>query len=687
MVTRTGDLLAPTTSFVGRQAELADVEDLLRRFRLVTLTGVGGVGKTRLALRVAARVRSAFPDGVWPVQLSPLQDPELLGHTIAEALGVVDHVLRPQAEVLAEYLADRRLLLILDTCEHLIDACASLVEELLKAAPGLRVLATSRQQLDVPVERVRMLAPLPSSEAVALFKERAASVPGYRQAGKDHDLAATLCRQLDGLPLAIELAAVQLGSMSLSQILAGLEDRFELLGDADHDVPPRHQALRTTIGWSHELCEPLERLLWARLSVFAGDFDLAAAERVCSDEQLPEVFVSAILLELVDKSIVVRTDTAAGTRYGLLDLVRAYGADWLRELGEEWAVRRRHRDYYLALARRGDAEWLGPDQVTWRERAVREHNNFRAALDFCLAAPEDHLALELASALWFFWFPCGFLRDGRHYLQRALAQDREPSRARINALLARCGVAQSQGDVADSLLDECVTAAAELGDLAIQAHVHWLSAGSAFLRGELARAVAEARRAVEIERGRGAQSFALLHGLGIWSVSLVAQGEIDRAVELLEEMRRECDSRGELWVRSTGDFVLARAELARGNVGASVTHARTALDIKRRLHDRTGMGTAIDLLASAAAEAGDGYRAARLLGFGHQVWRTIGLPQLGAPEFIAARDLCERRARAAIGDEAYATAFSAGLECDVDEGISYALGVDEPYDAPGTPAT
>ena len=460
----------------------------------------------------------------------------------------------------------------------------------------------------------------------------------------------------------------------MSQILARLEDRFELLGDADHDAPTRHQTLRTTIGWSHELCAPLERLLWARLSVFAGDFDLEAAEHVCSDEQLPGALISTILLDLVDKSIVFQTDTAAGVRYGLLDLVRAYGADWLRELGEEWSVRRRHRDHYLALARRGDVEWLGPDQVAWRERAVREHNNFRAALDFCLVAPEGHLALELAAALWFFWYPCGFLRDGRHYLQRALAQDGEPSPARTSALLVRCLVASSQGDCEESLLVECVAATAEQGDLGAQATAHYVSGGIAFLRGDLARAAGESKCAVELERVRGERSFALLSGLGIWALALVAQGEVGRAVALLEELRAECDGRGELWMRSTGDYVRARAELARGEVETAVAYARTALAVKRRLHDRVGMSSAIDLLAAAAAAAGDGYRAARLLGFGHQVWRTFGLPQLGAPEFVAGRDLCESRARAAIGNEAYTAAFRTGLDGGVNDGISYALG-------------
>jgi predicted ATPase len=657
---------------------MVDVEELLRRFRLVTLTGVGGVGKTRLAIRVAARLRSQFPDGVWPVQLSPLQDPDLLGHTIAEALGVVDQVLRPQLEVLGEFLADRRLLLVLDTCEHMIDECAYVVEELLNDAPGLRVLATSRQPLDVPAERVRVLQPLPPSDAVELFIDRAAQVvPGYRMSPEDRKVAKTLCRRLGGLPLAIELAAVQLSSMSAAQILARLEDPFELLGDVDQ-AEPRHQTLRMTIGWSHELCAPLERLLWARLSVFAGDFDLEAAEYVCSDGQLPGALVSTILLDLVDKSIVFRTDTPGGVRYRLLDLVRAYGANWLRERGEDWTVRCRHRDYYLDLARRGDAAWLGPDQVAWRERTVREHNNFRAALDFCLAAPENHLALELAAALWFLWYPCGFLRDGRHYLQRAIVQDTEPSPARTKALLARCHVAFSQGDYTESMLAECAIAIAEHGDLAAQASIHTLFASAAFMRGDLTQTLAESKHAVELERSRGEQSFALLDGLGVWALALVAQGEIDRAVALLKELRAECDSRGELWMRSTGDYVRSRAELARGDIETAVAYARAALAVKRRLHDRIGISSAIDLLAAAAAADGDGYRAARMLGFGHQLRRAVGLPQLGAPVLIAERDLCERRARAAIGDEAYTAAYQVGMKSEMYDGIAHALGITSP---------
>jgi predicted ATPase len=681
-VTRTGDLPTERTSFVGRQEELADVERLFDGARMVTLTGVGGVGKTRLALRAAARMRPAFPDGVWRVQLAPLQDGALVSQAVAEALGLVDPTLRPQIDVLADYLADRRLLLVLDTCEHLVDECAVLTERLLDAAPGLRILATSRRPIDALDEQVRVIEPLPESDAIDLFVARAADViPGFTLSDYNRAAAVTLCRRLDGLPLAIELAAVQLRSLSVRQIATRLEDR--LLADGDHATPSRHQTLRTTIGWSHELCEPPERLLWARLSVFTGDFDLQAAEEICGDESLPRAYISCILLELVEKSIVVQIESVTGARFRLLALVREYGAEWLRILGEEQAVRRRHRDYFLTLARRCAAGWLGPDQVGCREGTVREHANFRAALDFCLAVPEGQIGLELAAALWFFWFPCGFQREGRHYLERLLVQDRKPSLVRTWALCTHAVIAHSQGDfvTTEHLVAECAAAADEEGDAGVRAYVHYLSAGAGYMCGDLTRAATEAERAVELQRRSGESGYPLLHGLSVQALVLLARGELDHAVAVLEELRAECDKHGELWMRSYGDHVRGMVELRRGNVRSTVSYGRAALSVKRRLNDRVGIGTATDLLACAAAAAGDGHRAARLLGLAHQVWQSFGLPQMGAPEFVVARDLCERRARQAIGDQVYEAEFRAGMILDLDKGISYALG--EPAESAG----
>ncbi|MFC6065416.1 ATP-binding protein [Streptomyces ochraceiscleroticus] len=449
---RLGNLPAETTRLIGRRAELKALRELCERSRLVTLAGVGGVGKTRLARAVAAELQPRLRDGAWLVELSPLSEGALLAHTIADALPLVDQTTRPVIDVLADYLADRETLLVLDTCEHLTDVCAMAVEALLRAAPGLRILATSRRVLSVTGEQVLTVDPLPvpvtddpaagEADAVTLLAERAAeSVPGFSVTDDNRADVLGLCRRLEGLPLAMELAAARLRELPVQELTARLEDRFAVLGDTEcirtDAVPPWHQALRTAIGWSHELCAPAERLLWARLSVFAGTFDAETARAVCADGRLPAEEIPALLSALVDKSILIWAPTGGGERYRMLDTLREYGAGWLRRLGEEDALRRRHGDHYLRLARAGDAAWTGPDQFAWSDRMNAEHDDLRAALEFTLAESEGRTALELAGALWFLWHGCGFPKEGKHYLERALAADPGPypgsARMRLDA--------------------------------------------------------------------------------------------------------------------------------------------------------------------------------------------------------------------------------------------------------------
>ncbi len=655
---RVGNLPAETTSLVGRRDELAQVRQLCTRYRLVTLTGVGGVGKSRLALRAAAQLRARFPDGVWWVQLSALRHGALLGHAIAEALG---------------------------------QECAETAEMLLGAAVGLRILATSRQSLDVPGERVLVVGPLPVPEpattvggrddAVALFCNRAAEVvPGFAQTGHHRAEVARLCRRLDGIPLAVELAAVRLRELSVDQLAQRLDDRFALLGTAeDQAALARHQTLRTAIGWSHELCEPPERLLWARLSVFAGEFDADAAEQVCADAQLPDVAVFGVLFGLVDKSIVLRSETPAGVRYRLLDTIREYGAGWLHALGEEQEVKRRHRDHYLALARQGDAQWLGPDQVAWYERMTGAHDNLRAALEFCLAEPDGQAALELAGALWFFWYGCGFAKEGRHYLEHALALDPEPSPARTKALWT-CGVvAASQGDAAatEARAAELVAAQHQDGqrhdDADAAALVLTLTMFVALLRGDLTQTASRSDSALAMLRRDGDLGFPTILALLVRTHAHILSGQVDDGILLLEELRTRCDQHGERWIRAYGDSFRAQAELGRGRLDAAQAYGRAALEVKHRLHDRMGIALVVDALAWAAGAAGEGERAARLLGLAHQVWDTHGPQQANIPQFVAARQACERQAREAIGDQGFEVAFRWGSESDLDAGISFAL--------------
>jgi predicted ATPase len=691
-VRRVGSLPAETTSFVGRRAELALLAGLLEEARLVTVTGVGGVGKTRLARRAADEACAVFPDGVWLVELSSLRDPALVGIAILEGLRLADQTTRPVAEVLAGWLADKRLLLVLDTCEHLIDACARVTDTLLEAAPGLHILATSRQPLGVPAERQMAVSPLPvdtdsrgevagSGEAVTLFRERAAAVvPSFELTEGNRETVAGICRRLDGIPLAIEFATARLSELSVDELSERLHSRFELLTAEDSSGLPRHRTLRTTIGWSHELCAPLERLLWARLAVFAGGFDLEAAEYVCSGGPLPAQQLRQVLDGLVDKSIVrpeQRNDNGAGpVRYRMLDTVREYGGQWLRELGEEHQTQRRHRDHYLRLARQGDVEWMGPDQVAWYERTVSEHANLRAALEFSLTEPDGHTALELTAGLWFYWYACGFLREGRQYLERALADDPQPSPVRTKALWA-CGVvAGAQGDTETSLRmgTACQQAAQDQGDAdALLAGTNLVGA-SLSLNGEPARAAAVFDQAPPAPSRRGGyKEAARLMNRVARAFVHVQLGEFAQGAALGDEVRAECSRRGEQWVRAYADYVRAVADFGRGETASAVTHARAALEGKRPLHDTPGIAMAIDLLALAVASQGEGERAARLLGIAQQLWQTVGRPQLGSQELTAARALCERQAREAIGDAAYEAAYKAGLETDPEGGVAHAL--------------
>ncbi|QYC41205.1 Putative HTH-type transcriptional regulator [Nonomuraea coxensis DSM 45129] len=685
-----GNLPPELTSLVGRRAELTSIRRECARSRLVTLTGVGGVGKTRLALRAAAELRPDLADGAWFVELAALDQGILLPHTIAEALPVADRSTRAMAEVLAEYLAGRRLLLVLDTCEHLADSCAAVVRTLLDAAPGLTVLATSRRPLGLPEEQVLVVEPLPVPEpggggpqdAVLLLAERtAAVVPGFAVTDGNRADVARLCRRLEGLPLAIELAAARLRELSAAELHDLLDDRFTALdtveppGPGAGGAPPWHGALRTAIGWSHQLCAPGERLLWARASVFSGSFDDEAAVRVCADERLPAGDVPALLDALVAKSVLTWAPTGGGERYRMLDTIREYGALWLRDLGEQDHVRARHRDFYLALARRGDAAWFGPDQISWNDRTTAEHDNLRAALEHSLAVPGDHVAVELAAALWFFWYPCGFLKEGQQYLERALALDGTPGRVRNRALWVCALTRVVQGDAAGGVdwATRCDEAAGQLGDGEAAVAARAMIMAAAVLRGDLALATALADALLAVHRPEeGLTLPALLAWLTLSHVHTAA-GRPEEALKTLEEMSAECDRHGERWMRAYADLFRGMAELELGHAGRAQEHARAALGVKHRLHDNLGVALALDVLSRAAAASGQGEHAARLLGMGQRLWREIGQAQLGISAWVAARDAAERQARAAAGEDAYRAAYRAGSLTSLDAGVVYAL--------------
>jgi predicted ATPase len=677
---RTGNLPAELSTFVGRAQEIDELARLVQSTQLVTVTGVGGVGKTHTALEVAQRIRDRFPDGVWLVELSQLQDSGLLAHAVAKVLQVRDQTTRPLIDVLADHLAERECLLILDTCEHLIDTCALLTMTLLPAAPGLRVLATSRQSLNAQGERVLQLSPLPvpaeeaadvrDNEAVRLFADRARMAdPEFVITAENAPVVARLCRRLEGLPLALELAAPWLRVLSVERVAERLEDRFRLLTKpAGSPEPDRHDALRTTIGWSHELCTPAERLLWARASVFAGSFDRRAALEICTGGPLAGEVFDRVLAGLVRKSILL----AEGDRYRMLDTIRDYGAQWRQELGEDRATRRRHRDYYLTLAHRAYGEWMSAEQITWFKRFRAEHADLRVALEFCLTSPEDAGgALEMAGDLWFFWYACGFQREGRRYLERALAQEPAPGPQRTRAAWVLGMIALTQGDLVTN--EQCVQLCNEDSDPAAAVAAGFLEASALTLQGEHTRAIKllSAMGAVPVAGGMVEAIWMLERGVRAFAHVLL--GELAIAVALAEEARSESAMRGERALQSFADYVQAMAHLGLGQAEPAADRACSALENKRPLHDTWFMAMVMDVLAMAVAAMGESDRAARLLGIGQHIWDAYGLPQLGSPELVEARRTCERQLRATIGDAAYQYAFDRGMDTEMDAGITYAL--------------
>ncbi|MGW1376793.1 ATP-binding protein [Streptomyces sp. NPDC002446] len=648
-----------STSFVGRRSELQQIDQELTEHRLVTLTGPGGVGKTRVALRVARAAAPRFPDGVRWAELWPLHNDGRLLSTVCDAVGLADHTSRTPAAALCAWLADKRLLLVLDSCEHLVDACRDLLGDLLTAAPHLTVLVTSRQPMDLAGEWTREIGPLPctgDNDALALLTERAgAAAPGLRLTDPRHAAAAeTICRRLEGIPLALELAGAQLANSSVERIAERLTSRFDAL---DGDPPtrlPRHRTLRCAIGWSHELCTPLERLLWARLSVFRGTFDEESAAAVCAGGPLTEHEVSTVLAGLAAKSVLTRE----GTRYRMLDTLREYGRLWLGELGETAALADRHAGYFVDFGRRAEPGWLGPEQVRWYHRIADAHADLCTALDHLLVADPER-AQELGASVGFFWSCCGHLHEARDYLARALAAHPGPGRARTRALWALGIAVLLQGDLplADALGLECAQAA-RAGDDAEEV----LQAGHLIgLTHLMAGRPMSAHTVVEQVLGPPPDgpfdSPGRLRCHLVRIFALTCLGKLDEARAEATALRRGCVQRGEHWSRSYTDYQLSLISLFQGRSEESEAHARAMLAAKHSIGDTFGIALGLDLLAAALAAKGDGAAAARVYGIGQAIWRTVGHPQRGTPELRAVREECEQRARAALGDDVYAEVF------------------------------
>ncbi|MCI3277340.1 ATP-binding protein [Streptomyces cylindrosporus] len=676
-----GNLPLELNAFVGRTAELAGLARVLDAARLVTVTGPGGVGKSRLAARAAGRC--APPGGVWRVELAPVRDAEFVDYAVVEALGLKDHTTRLPRETLLAHLAERQLLLVLDGFEHLVDACAGLVAELLREVPGLRVLAVGRRPLGVAGERVFPLAPLGEQEAVELLRERTAQHGPVPDEGPE---VRELCRRLDGIPLAVELAAGRLRALSPGQLLERLDDRFRLLTGGGRDVLPRHQTLRTAIGWSHELCTPRERLLWSRLSVFAGPFELEAVEYVCSGQGLDADDVLDVLGELLAQSVVAREETPLGTRYRMLDTVRAYGAEWLEATGDAARLRRRHRDWYLGLATWCELDWFSPRQAEVAARVEAELPNLRCALEHCLSEPgEAHLGQYLAGSLWFYWAGCGRLSEGRHWLEQVVQLDSGHEQSRLKALWVLGYVAILQGDTVPALaaLAECREEAERSADPTAVAYAEHRTGCLALVTDDMPRAETLLRSALDRYQEIGELNSNVLMGQVELAMARAFQGDLPGAVRMCEDVRRVCEDHGERWTRSYALYVLAYAAWAEGDPARARTLLTDCLGSAHAFHDLLGSVLAVELLALVTVVEGDAAEAAVLQGAAGRMWPSVGLPLFGSAYYNAPHELCEATARERLGDERYEECVREGARLVREAAVSRAL--ERPLDALPTP--
>jgi non-specific serine/threonine protein kinase len=718
---RPGELPLEVTGFVGRGAELAELTGLLRTARLVTVTGPGGVGKTRVALRAVAQLAqdqsaqpqsaqaqsagtglaSEFPDGAWLVELSGLHDPELLPDTVATGLGLAGNENHSRLDAILDYLRDQRLLLILDTCEHLIDACGMLADVLLRATP-VTVLATSRQPLAVPGEHTLAIPPLPvphprartagDGDAVELFAQcAAAAVPGFAVTDANRACVIRLCRRLDGVPLAIELATVRLRAIPLEQLVDRLEDRFRLLAGGHRASLPHHQTIWAATEWSYDLCSPAEQLLWARLSAFAGSFDVEAAEQVCADERLDARDVLATLIGLVDKSVVLRVDMQGtdgdGARYMLLDTIREFGVEKLAARGEEEMIRDRHLDRYLGLALYLGENPLAGDQVRCYRRLRLEHADLRAALEYAMAAPgRKRDAAAMAISLDGYWQMSSTPGEGRHWLGKVLPRLGELSRGRALALIIDGYLACLQGDVAAGLaeLQQGIALAEERGDERIRTRGYLNLTMALALAGRYEEAARAGSTAYEGALPAGDTPMLIVLDSHVGYLNMLAGRPEEGLARCRSGLDRLGPDSGERWQQSYLLLLEGMCLFLLGDLGPSAEAFGTALAMKHEIADTTGTGYALEGTAWLAAAEQRCTRAAWLLGAADTRWQLVGgrLGRNAAAEALHAR--AEQAARDALGGERYRALHDRGAGYPLEEIVR--LAAQDADDLPPLPA-
>jgi len=723
------NLPAQLTSFIGREKEIQTATRLLAEHRLLTLTGAGGCGKTRLACQIAADLLDTYPDGAWLVELASLADPSLVAQAVASTLAIKEEPGRPLLQTLAEGLRSRKLLLLLDNCEHLLAACAFLCETLLKACPDLRVLATSREGLNMPGETVyrvpSLSLPAPGNlpsldnlyryEAVHLFVERALlSQPGFAVTGANAPALAQVCARLDGIPLAIELAAARVRVMPVEQIATRLDDRFRLLTGGSRAALPRQQTLKALIDWSYDLLSEPERRLLARLSVFAGGWTLDAAEAVCASEALDAWEILDLLTGLVDKSLVIYEDLEGAARYRLLETVRQYARDRLQESGGAETARDRHQDYFLALAEEAAPQLMGPEQSTWLNRLESDHDNLRAALDRCLEeGAGSEAGLRLAGALQRFWAVRGYFSEGSQRYTAVLAYgSQEPTAARALALhgagnmvysqsdfpaatayyeqalavreqlrdrngmagsLGSLGnVAQYQGDYerARALFEQSLDINRETGNRTWEA-TNLICLGSVcYDMGDHAAVRSYYEQALSLSREIGARGLEAntLNSLGVWSME---QGDNAQAQDYLEQsiaVYREIGDRGNATVALSNLGNIARD---RGDYPAARAYYKEATEILHQLGNHRLLAVLLECFAYLELHQAHSERAARVWGAANSLREAIGapLPPVEREEYESSL----ANLRENLGESAFSAAWAEGSAMTGDQAARYVL--------------
>ncbi len=683
---RGGYIPAPLNSFIGREVELGEAATLLAESRLITFVGVAGVGKTRLAIELATRVRHSFPGGVWFVDLASVSNEDLIGHTMSTVLGLAPESASDIDSSIAGFLAKRRALLVLDNCEHLANECARLSHLLLSRCSHLRVLTTTRTSLDVPGEIVFAIEPLSTTllasdhgpdgprlpQALQLFLERArAAYPSLPADPSNLRLIGEICERLDGLPLAIELAAPWVRTLGLSELADHLREPLQLVGD-QVVTGNRHRSLRSAIAWSVGLLEPRAQLLWQRLSVFAGSFDLDAVTAVCVDDDLGHRHVVSLLASLIGASLLLPQDESGRHRYRMLATVRACAAESLDEAGDGDLFREKHKVWYLGLACATEKVWSTPRQVEWLNRLELELDNIRSGLEWSLTRGDDPGAiLRVTESTWPFWIVRGHEGEARGWVQRLLAESRLPMQTRIQAINWASYLALVSDDPlsAETLAEESARLSPGIPDDASRAFLLRSHGLAAYNQGDIQKAVELMQTSVDLYArvdDRPGHYIAMY-----WLAEILwAAGDLDRAEELHERALALKREHGDVWQISWSLFGLALLAWTRGDGERAEDLLHQSLALRVEIGHQWGIALTMEALAWITLDILHAVRCVRLLGAADEL-RTRLHVKIRA-NFQSTHDNCVNRARAVVGESAFLADFRKGQEMTFDEALAYA---------------